>query len=137
MWKTPMVANGRSALVTWRLSNSRSELLDDFGSIPRYSSLCSIWRTTISLFRPCPWTMVPAGNLGPMYFLDSVNMDVPVVAKQFKVGMSYSGSMQFSSVPKKHLNIPNVVPQYVLPIVPLLRKVRRGQSMQLVWMTIA
>ena len=29
--------------------------------------------------RPCPWTMVRAGNLGPMYFLDSVNMDGPVV----------------------------------------------------------
>ena len=55
---------------------------------------------------------MPAGNLGPMYFLDTVNMDVPVAAKQSEVGMSYSGSMQFSSVPKKHLNIPNVVPQY-------------------------
>ena len=31
-------------------------MLDDFGSIPRYSSLCSMWRTTISLLRPCPWT---------------------------------------------------------------------------------
>ena len=53
-----------------------------------------------------------AGNLGPMYFLDSVNMDGPVVAKQSEVGISYSGSVQFPSVPKKHLNIPNVVPQF-------------------------
>ena len=52
------------------------------------------------------------GNLGPMYFLESVNMDGPVVAKQSEVGMSYSGSVQFSSAPKKHLNIPNVVPQF-------------------------
>ena len=105
-----MVANGRSALVTWRLSNSRSDLLDDFGSIPRYSSLCSMWRTTISLLRPCPWTVVRGGNLGPMYFLDSVSLGGPVVTKQSEVGMSYS--MQFSSVPKKHQNIPNVVPQF-------------------------
>ena len=97
MWKTPMVANGRSALVAWRLSNSRSDLLDDFGSIPRYSSLCLMWRTTISLLRPCPWTVVRVGNLGPMYFLDSVNMNGPVVARQSEVGVSYSGSV----VPKK------------------------------------
>ena len=76
-----MVANGRSALVTWRLSNSRSDLLDDFGSIPRHSSLCSMWMTTISLLRPCPWTSVRGGNLA-MYFLDSLNMDVHVVARQ-------------------------------------------------------
>ena len=54
------------------------------------------------------------GNLDPMYFLDSVNMDGPVVAKQSEVGISYSGSVQLPSVPKKHLNIPNVVPQFWL-----------------------
>ena len=37
------------------------------------------------------------GNLDPMYFLDSANMGVPVVAKQSEVGISYSGSVQFSS----------------------------------------
>ena len=49
-----------------------------------------------------------AGSLGPMYFLDSVNMDVPIVAKQSEVGISYSGSVQLPSVPKKHLNIPTL-----------------------------
>ena len=61
--------------------------------------------------------MVHVGNLGPMYFLDSVNMDGPVVAKaakQSEVGISCSGSVQLPSVPKKHLNIPNVVPQFWL-----------------------
>ena len=58
--------------------------------------------------------MVLAGNLDPMYFLDSVNMDVPVVAKQSEVGISYSGSVPSSLVPKKHLKIPNVVPQFWL-----------------------
>ena len=53
----------------------------------------------------------PCLGHGPMYFLDSVNMDGPVVAKQSEVGISYSGSVQLPSVPKKHLNIPNVVPQ--------------------------
>ena len=50
------------------------------------------------------------GNLCPMYFLDSENMDGPVVAKQSEVGISYSGSVQLPSVPKKHLNIPNGSP---------------------------
>ena len=58
--------------------------------------------------------MVRAGNLDPMYFLDSVNMDVPVVAKQSEVGISYSGSVPSPLIPKKHLNIPNVVPQFWL-----------------------
>ena len=70
--------------------------------------LCSMF----SLSRPCPWTMVRAGNLDPMYFLGSVNMDVPVVAKQSEVGISYSGPVPSPLVPKKHLNIPNVVPQF-------------------------
>ena len=39
-------------------------------------------------------------------------MDVPVVARQSEVRMSYSASVQWFSVPKKHLNIPNVVPQF-------------------------
>ena len=104
-----MVANGRSALVMWRSSYSWYDLSDDFGIMPRNSSLCSMWRTTISLSRPCPWTMVCAGNLDPMYFLGSVNMDVPVVAKQSEVGISYSGSVPSPLVPKKHLNIPPIL----------------------------
>ena len=133
-----MVANGRSALVMWRSSHSWNDLSDDFGIVPR-NSLCSMWRTTISLSRPCPWTMVRAGNLDPMYFLSSVNMDVCVVAKQSEVGISYSGSVPSPSVPKKHLNIPNVGSWWkcVLPEVPLVQRVRRGQSMRSVWMTIA
>ena len=42
------------------------------------------------------------GNLGPMCFLDSMNMDVPVVARQSEVGMSYSASVQWFLVAKKH-----------------------------------
>ena len=107
-----MVANGVCLRCVAAEPNSRSESLDGFGNIPRYSSLCLMWRTTIPLLCPCPWTVVRGGNFGPMYFLDSVNMDIPVVARQSEVGMSCSVSVQLFSVPKKHLNIPNVVPQF-------------------------
>ena len=49
-----MVANGRSALVTCRLSKDVDGVPVDLGGVPRSSLLNSVWMTTISLFLPCP-----------------------------------------------------------------------------------
>ena len=40
----------------------------DLGGVPRSSFLNSVWMTTISLFLPCPYTLVRGGSLLPMYF---------------------------------------------------------------------
>ena len=138
-----MVANGRSALVTWRLSNSRSDLLDDFGSIPRYSSLCSMWRTTISLSTSVSldsgawWQSRSDVLLG--FSKHGWSRSCQAVRGRnvvFRISATFLGSEETSEHPECGSPILTLW-KCVLPIVPLLRKVRRGQSMQLVWMTIA
>ena len=57
-----MVANGRSALVTWWLSKDVVGVSVGFGKAPRISLFNSVWMTTISLASTA-WRQSPSNLL--------------------------------------------------------------------------